>query len=379
MSSTIISSEKRKNARPLDTIAGEIHQVQRVSVFAVGDLLIEARAACEYGDWLDWLDQNFEWSEDSADRYMKVARLDSATLRNLKLAKTTLYALLDEDEDDLPVIIQALAKHATRKQLKPSDANVVIAAALLRKRFGDLPDQTLVALDNLPEPRPWYDRAVAAFKEQRPTTEEGAAEIVAGIQLAHVTELYAPHGKMPNIPTEELRRLEDVPEGRRAKVLDRLLKAHQPITSNDVFNAIYSSGSGPSSLGDGDAGDTSADDHGDGPEPETPTEPSQQESSLDPELLTALQIILKHARRPVPKVVHRISGEELGEVVRFAEELHKVQRAGSSAKIAADRAEACSRSKQSAAEPHPLDIPPSLIRTQDAPDPGPDVDRWIER
>jgi hypothetical protein len=343
MSTNSKTSEKRKNARSLDTIADEIHQVQRVSIFAVGDLLIEAKDSCEHGEWLDWLDRHFEWSDQSAERYMNVARLGTKflRLRNLKLAKITLYELLDEDEEDVPVIIEALGKHATRKQLKPSDATDVIMRALRCKRFGDLPDQTLAAHDdNLIEHRPWYGKAVAALKEQRPTTKEDAAGIVTGIQLAHVAELFAPHGKLPNIPTEELHSLEDVPEEGRAKVLDHLLKAHQPITSNDVFNAIYSS----SSLGDTDDEPASNDDHGEGPEPETPTE-SSQESQLDPELLTALQIMIKHARRPMPKVVHYISGEELGEIAHFVEELHKVQRAGYAATLAAD---------------------------------GPDANRWIE-
>jgi hypothetical protein len=387
MSTNITSSEKRKNARSLDTIADEIHKFQRVNVFVVGDLLVEAKAACEHGEWLDWLDQHFGWSDSSAERYMNVARLGTQIpqLRNLKLAKTTLYALVEEHgEDDLPSIIAELEKRATKKQLKPSDAKDVIEIAVLRREFGDLPEATLRALEETSGKGAWCAKAVEALKAEHPTTAAAADKVVNDIHHAHVEALYAPHGKLPNIPTEELGSLEVVPEGRRAKVLDRLLKAHQQITNNDVFNAIYSSGLGPSSLvSPDDEPASNDDDHGDGPEPATPTEPSQ-ESPLDPELLAALKIVLRHALlRPVPKVVVGISGMELSEVARFAEELHRALHAGNTAKLAADRAEACSRSNQSAetkqSEPHPLDIPPSLIRrTQDVPDPGPDADRWIE-
>jgi hypothetical protein len=38
-------------------------------------------------------------------RYMMVALLDSAILRNLHLSRTTLYYLCDEDDEALPVII----------------------------------------------------------------------------------------------------------------------------------------------------------------------------------------------------------------------------------------------------------------------------------
>jgi Protein of unknown function (DUF3102) len=334
-----------KNKRSLDVIANEIHKFQRVNVFVVGDLLVEARDACEHGDWLDWLADHFDWSEDSAERYMKVARLSTQIphLRNLKLAKTTLYTLLDEDEADLPVIIDALAKRATRKQLKPSDAKDVIEAAPLRKRFGDLPDQTLLALDNLPERCPWYDRAVTALKETQPTTE-GAAEIVAGIQLAHVAELYAPHGKLPNIPTEELGSLENVPAEQRAKVLAHLLKVHQPVTGNDVFDAIYSS----VPLGDGDTDhepddDASNDDTSTDDEPDDDARPSHP---LPPELLEALKTVLRYAQQEIPARVEGITGSELQQITNYLQGMHSVMHGGQMAKIAADRAEARSQRAQ---------------------------------
>ena len=50
-------------------------------------------------------------------RYMMVALLDSAILRNLHLGRTTLYDLCDEDDEALPVIIAELAKHATNNEM----------------------------------------------------------------------------------------------------------------------------------------------------------------------------------------------------------------------------------------------------------------------
>ena len=45
-------------------------------------------------------------------------------LTNLKLRTTTLYDLADhENEDDLPTVIDELAKHATKTRLSPADAN----------------------------------------------------------------------------------------------------------------------------------------------------------------------------------------------------------------------------------------------------------------
>ena len=39
-----------------------------------GELLVEAKALCQHGEWLSWLGANFEGSERTAQAYMRVAR-----------------------------------------------------------------------------------------------------------------------------------------------------------------------------------------------------------------------------------------------------------------------------------------------------------------
>ena len=76
--------KKRKNTRSLDQIADALHKLDRANIIDKGDLLLEARAQCEPGQWLDWLKTEFEdYSEDSAERYMKVAKL-AGRFRNLR-------------------------------------------------------------------------------------------------------------------------------------------------------------------------------------------------------------------------------------------------------------------------------------------------------
>src|SRR5882672_3896846 len=152
----------RKNARPLDAIAIDIHTLECKSVFEIGDLLLEAKAQCEHGQWLVWLDDEFEWSEDTAERYVKVAELCTRfrRLRNLKLRKTTLYKLAHlEDEENLRAIIADLAKHATKSLLAPRDAERVIQIGVGRRRFGNHSDATLYRLMRLEtfgeEEPPW--------------------------------------------------------------------------------------------------------------------------------------------------------------------------------------------------------------------------------
>jgi hypothetical protein len=182
-----------KNHRSLDDIADDIHKLQRNNVFEVGELLLKANAACEHGDWYDWLEDNFEWSEDTAENYMNAAKLPRS-VRDLKLAKTTLYNLTDEDDKHLPAIIEALAKHATEKQLKPKEADEIILLARLRHEYGDLPEATLRALnevkleygggddDNDDEDardlRKLHKKIAKALKKEKPVTKEAADKII---------------------------------------------------------------------------------------------------------------------------------------------------------------------------------------------------------
>jgi len=174
--------------RTLDVIAGEIHALERRSAFDYGKLLIEAKEACEHGTWLRWLDEEFDWSPDTADNYTAAARLEAKfrTVRNLKVPMRVIYDLAgDLDDRDLPAIIEALttlSKSAPKgKTVSVAAAENVIDLARLRARHGDYPEATLDALDALdliPEDE-WAKLAAEKLKELRPTTDEEAYRIIA--------------------------------------------------------------------------------------------------------------------------------------------------------------------------------------------------------
>jgi hypothetical protein len=185
--------QKQKNVRTLDTIADNIHKLERGNIIDIGDLLLEAKAQCReehgHGEWLDWLYAEFEWSVSTAERYMRVAGLSAkfVSLKNLKLTKTTLYQLADHEcEEDLPAIINELANHATQMRLTPHDAERVIQIGIARYRFGDRPDATLVQLMELDSDESWYEKAVAALQEREPKTGEDAKSIVDEIEQEYV-------------------------------------------------------------------------------------------------------------------------------------------------------------------------------------------------
>jgi hypothetical protein len=172
---------KRKNVRSLDTIAVNINQLARGNIIDIGDLLLEAKSQCERGDWLNWLHGEFDWSVDTAERYMGVAALNAKfrSLRNLKIAATTLYALVYQEQDDLPAIIGELAKHASKTRLSPRDARRVIKIGIGRRQYGDRPDATLVQLAELNGwSQAWHEKAVAALLEREPDTDESARLLV---------------------------------------------------------------------------------------------------------------------------------------------------------------------------------------------------------
>jgi len=186
---------RRKNVRPLETIAVDIHRLERGNIFDLGDLLLEAKSQCKHGDWLKWLNSEFDWSVDTAERYMAVATLTARfrTVRNLKVAAKTLYDLVDQDEEDLPAIVEELAKHAS---LRPGDAQRVIKIGIGRSRFGDHPDATLVKLAELFKSSavhkkvwtPWYAKAVASLMEREPDTDESARLLVRAVAAEYEAE-----------------------------------------------------------------------------------------------------------------------------------------------------------------------------------------------
>jgi hypothetical protein len=199
---------KHKNVRSLDTIAVNINQLERGNIIDIGDLLLEAKSQCERGDWLKWLTCEFDWSVDTAERYMGVAALNAKfrSLRNLKIAATTLYALVYQEQDDLPAIIDELAKHASKTRLSPRDARRVIKIGIGRRQYGDHPDATLVQLAELNGwSQAWHEKAVAALLEREPDTDETASALVNAMAAQQKAE----EGKIEDAEQEEVESILD--------------------------------------------------------------------------------------------------------------------------------------------------------------------------
>jgi Protein of unknown function (DUF3102) len=135
-----VAARKSKDAktkavanRTLESITGEIHAAlkhQTANIMLVGALLVEANEHVEHGKWLPWLQQEFDLSERTAHRYMKVARLvaKSATVADLNLSPSALYVFADEadecDDDDMAAILKVAA--TTPERITKSRAQKIV-------------------------------------------------------------------------------------------------------------------------------------------------------------------------------------------------------------------------------------------------------------
>jgi hypothetical protein len=63
-------------------------------VIEIGKRLIQSKKLCGHGNWLTWLDREFGWSEDVAEKFMRVAKSPfSIPARNFELPLDGLYLL----------------------------------------------------------------------------------------------------------------------------------------------------------------------------------------------------------------------------------------------------------------------------------------------
>jgi hypothetical protein len=168
------------NYRSLDEIADELHKIERNSIFEIGALLIEAKAG-HPGEFLKWVGEEFYYSEDTAERLMRVARLDQRIpqslrnpLRHLKVSKTTYYALTELKDDELPPVIERLAKESKERTLKIAEGARFIRIEQGRLKYGE---EHPAAMLNALMKYVWWGDVIEALIAANPETDEEAEKI----------------------------------------------------------------------------------------------------------------------------------------------------------------------------------------------------------
>lgn len=99
--------------RDIETITAEILRLKQDAgnaILAIGDRLIEAKSMLSHGEWLPWLTEQVEFSESTAQRFMRLARewRNPSALTDLGATKAlTLLALPPEERE------QFISEHHT--------------------------------------------------------------------------------------------------------------------------------------------------------------------------------------------------------------------------------------------------------------------------
>ena len=92
--------------RSIEVITGEILDAKRTggeAILTIGRCLIEAKELLPHGEWKAWLEESVEFSERSAQRFMRLARewSNPTTLSDLGASKALMLLALPESERDI--------------------------------------------------------------------------------------------------------------------------------------------------------------------------------------------------------------------------------------------------------------------------------------
>ncbi len=92
---------RQEQVRDIEVITGEILEAKRAggeAILTIGRGLIEAKALLSHGEWLPWLEERVEFSEKTAQNFMRIARNYSnpQTLADLGASKALMLLALPE-------------------------------------------------------------------------------------------------------------------------------------------------------------------------------------------------------------------------------------------------------------------------------------------
>jgi Protein of unknown function (DUF3102) len=317
---------KKTNARSLDVVANDIHKLARNCFFQIGELLLEAKDSCAHGEWEDWLEREFAWSQDTAGNYMNSARLAAKfrTVRDLEVPNRAIYRLgaFDPDDDRLPAIIKVLGDTAKERRLTLAEADELIE---LVHDYGDHPLPVLKAMDAITTWHPRCDALIEAIQKARPDTAEVAEQIAEDIRRQYEAENDKP---------------DEATDG-------------DEVDTDEADEAAGDDEADEAAAGDEADAETAAD--GDGA---AEAKAAADRAPPTTELVEALKVVLHYAQHSTLSSAGGFTYHELSEIAAFVTYLREIEQSTSQAKRVADRAEA--RSRRNAANGNQ------------------DPDRWIE-
>ena len=137
-----LASPAVSEARDIETITSEILGLKKTAgeaILAIGHRLIEAKSLLAHGEWLPWLTEQVEFSERSAQTYMRLARewSNPQTLADLGAAKVLVLLSLPELEREA-FLAEVPAEDMSVRELKKAIRERNEAQQAQEKMAGDL-------------------------------------------------------------------------------------------------------------------------------------------------------------------------------------------------------------------------------------------------
>ena len=145
-----LASPAVSEARDIETITTEILSLKKTTilslkktaggaVLAIGQRLIEAKSLLAHGEWLPWLTEQVEFSERSAQNFMRLARewSNPQTLADLGAAKALVLLALPEPEREA-FLAEVPAEDMSVRELEKAIRERNEAQQAQEKMAGDL-------------------------------------------------------------------------------------------------------------------------------------------------------------------------------------------------------------------------------------------------
>ena len=155
-----IAQEQTMEARPIEVITAEIwlyKQHAGAAILEIGRRLIEAKAQLSHGEWLPWLEEKVEFSDATANRFMRLAREyeNPSLVTDLGASKAlVLLALPASERDDFVAekhevngtekTVAEMSRRELERVIKERDAAMARAAELEQAVEEQLEEQRTV-------------------------------------------------------------------------------------------------------------------------------------------------------------------------------------------------------------------------------------------
>ena len=216
--------------RDIEAVTAEIIQLKQdagSAILGIGQRLIEAKAMLSHGEWLPWLEERVEFSESSAQRFMKLARewRNPSTLQVLGASKAlTLLALPPEERDVF--IEETHVVNGEEKHVQDMSARELKKALQERDEAREAAEAAQADARAAEESRAKMEADMTALKRLHESAQEGEAQARDDLAKARA-ELQALRDKPVEVAVETVVDEEAVKKARADAIAEMKAKVDE--------------------------------------------------------------------------------------------------------------------------------------------------------